>query len=97
MRLKKIEAMHSFYGFDSQCRQCGQCPHFIRDIYHDRMLSKCTVYGCTHSEATDWRRGYTACGLIDKPFPEEDNRIIDILKREQIMKREEIPGQITFF
>ena len=97
MRLRKIEAMHHFYGFDSQCRQCGQCPHFIRGIYHDRMMSKCTVYGCTHSEATDWRKGYSACTLIDKPFPEEDKRIIDILKARQIRKEEQIPGQMTFF
>lgn len=31
-------------------------------------LRKCTVYGATHSEASDWRKKYEACGLYNKPW-----------------------------
>lgn len=92
-QLRKDEAMHHYYGFDQECRQCCQCEHFIGGVYHNRRYYKCTVYGCSHSEATDWRRGYTACGLIGKPFPEGDIRIVDLLKAIRIKKEEQIEGQ----
>ncbi len=36
--------------------------------YHDMILRKCTVYGATHSEASDWRKKYVACGMYDKEW-----------------------------
>ena len=94
MRLKKIDAMHSFYGRDPQGRKCFDCQHLIYGKYHDRNYYKCTVYGVSHSEATDWRKSYGACRLIDKEFPECDKRIFEILKHEHTEKNEQLPGQV---
>ena len=69
----------------------------IHGQYHDKQYFKCTVYGCSHSEATDWRKSYDACGLIDRAFPEGDNRIADLLKANPIRLEEQIPGQISMF
>ena len=71
--LRKIDAMYHYYGRDHANRKCEECEHLIHGNYHDKGYYKCTVYGCSHSEATDWRKSYHACGLIDKPFPAEDN------------------------
>lgn len=96
-KLRKIEAMHHFYGKDPQERKCAECEHLIHGYYHDRPLYKCTVYGCTHSEASDWRKSYNACALIDRPFPEDDKRIIDVLRRNPVRKVEQVPGQLDLF
>ena len=93
-RLTKIDAMHHFYGFDHLERKCEECDHLIHGQYHDKWYYKCTVYGCSHSESTDWRKSYEACGLVDHDFPENDMRVIDILKHEPIQKTEQIPGQV---
>ena len=95
MRLRKIQAMHHFYGCDPKGRVCIQCDHLIRGEYHDKRYYKCKVYGCTHSESTDWRISYLACALIDKAFPDEDKRVIEMLKRTPIQKEEQIEGQIS--
>ena len=91
MTLRKIDAMHHYYGFGSGI--CENCPHFLKKVY-DRTYFKCLVYGDSNSDKTDWRCSYTACGLIDKPFPEDETRIVYRI----IPKREEKPidGQITF-
>ena len=35
-RLKKIEAMHYFYGFDHLCRKCVECDHLIHGEYNGK-------------------------------------------------------------
>ena len=88
---RKIDLMHQIYGYGSGT--CEHCPHFSEKLWH-RAYNKCLVYGDSNSEATDWRKGYIACGLIDKPFPEGDRRIVELV----IARRQDeapIPGQIT--
>ena len=94
-RLRKIKAMHFYYGADPKGRLCIQCDHIIHGEYHDRRYYKCKAYGCTHSEATDWRKSYPACALVDKPFPDEDKRIIEVLKHNPVQTEKPIEGQIT--
>ena len=91
MSIRKIDAMHHYYGFGVGF--CRDCPHF-RSKEYNRKYHKCMVYGDSNSEATDWRKGYIACGLIDKPFPEDERRIVDriIISRNE---NEPIPGQIS--
>ena len=96
-QLRKIDAMYHFYGRDPEDRLCLECDHCFIGEYHNKFYLKCTVYGISHSPATDWRKKYHACGLIGKPFPEEDNRIIGILKTQPIRKDEQIPGQVNMF
>lgn len=93
MSLRKIDAMHHYYGFG--VGRCENCPHFIRKVW-DRAYCKCLVYGTSNAESTDWRKNYTACGLIDKPFPAGETRVVD---RITAGKQEEKPieGQISMF
>ena len=91
--MRKIDAMHYFYG--TGVGICGNCPHFTRKEWGN-VYRKCLVYGDSNSEATDWRTGYPACGLIDKPFPEEDVRIVKLIgKLNRTDKTDEpLEGQI---
>ena len=91
MTVRKIEAMHKYYGYGSG--RCEHCPHFQKKVF-DKTYYKCLVYGNSNSEATDWRCSYLACGLIDKPFPTDETRIVNRIiasKRES----EPLPGQIA--
>lgn len=91
MTARKIDAMHEYYGYGSG--RCENCPHFRKKTY-DRNYYKCIVYGDSNSEATDWRRGYTACGLINNPFPEGDTRIVKLVSGQKKYE-EPCPGQIS--
>ena len=90
--IRKIDAMYKYYGI-AEKGMCGDCPHFLEKEY-GRKYFKCRVYGNSNSEATDWRKGYSACGLIDKPFPENDRRIVDRISISR-NDNEPIPGQIA--
>ena len=94
MIARKIDAMHAIYGFLNG-KQCKDCPHLVEGYYHDKKLIKCSVYGMTHSEATDWRKKWTACGCFIRPFPEEENRIFDQIKHMKLQLEKPIEGQIT--
>ena len=91
MVAKKIDAMHALYGTaDGHCRDC---PHLISGRYHDRILHKCEAYGCTHSEATDWRLKWAACGLKNTPLPDE-RPVIDRIRGRRDHVEEQLPGQM---
>ena len=91
MTVRKIDAMHKYYEYGSG--RCENCPHFRRKVFN-RTYYKCLVYGDSNSEATDWRCGYTACGLIDKPFPEDETRIVTRIIAKKIDDGL-LPGQIV--
>ena len=63
--VKKIDAMHMLFGTCAD-RKCADCDHLCSRIY-DRRYYKCELYGDSASEATDWAKSWTACGLIDDP------------------------------
>ena len=88
---RKIDAMHQHYGYG--VGKCEDCPYFAEKKF-DRTKHKCRVYGESDTEETDWRRGYMACGLIDKPFPEGDVRIVRLVEREK-RGDDQIKGQIA--
>lgn len=92
MTQRKIEAMHHYYGTGVGC--CAECPHLIEHVLQ-RKWYKCRVYGESKAESTDWRKSYPACGLIDKPFPYNETRIVTriVAKKEQEQSSD---GQITF-
>lgn len=91
MVLRKIDAMHERFGIG--IGQCGDCPHF-RSFLLGKRYFKCAVYGITHSEATDWRKKFTACGLIDKEKPDR-YPIIDEIKYFREPEEIQCEGQIT--
>lgn len=65
---RKIELMHSIFGCDAANRCCGECSNLITGRYHDVTYRKCAVYGLTHSEATDWRKKWPACGKFNAEY-----------------------------
>ena len=61
---RKINAMHAHFG-TCEGVQCKGCRHLISGEWHDRRYHKCELYGLSHSEATDWRLSYQACGMYN--------------------------------
>lgn len=59
--------MHRLFGENREHR-CGECCNFVRGRYHDRILQKCSAYGMTHSEASDWAQKWTGCGLFNREY-----------------------------
>ena len=92
MGLKKIDAMHDRYGYADGI--CGDCPHFVRYRYHDKNLLKCEAYGLTHSEATDWRVRWHACGMKEHPLPEDHRPVFDTVKGQRERVHGQLDGQI---
>ena len=93
MTVRKIDAMHVLYG-QVHGKRCCECPHFIEGYYHDRKLMKCKAYGMTHSEATDWRKKWDACGLIGLPLP-DNGTVFERIKQERERVEKLVDGQIT--
>jgi hypothetical protein len=93
MSIRKIDAMYKYYGI-ANMGICGDCPHF-REKEYGRKYFKCTVYGDSNCDATDWRKSYSACGLINKPFPEDERRIVERIIVSRMNDDEPIPGQIV--
>lgn len=91
MTARKIDAMHARFGMEDGT--CKDCPHLISGRYHDRILHKCEAYGLTHSEATDWRLRWVACGLKNLPLPDE-NPVFEQIRGQREYVSENVPGQI---
>jgi len=78
---RKIMAMHKRFGTCGVLR-CRDCCHLISGEYHGKRLHKCELYGLSHSEATDWRLSYQACGMYN--VPQDMDRWVPLL--EQIIR-----------
>ena len=77
MAVRKIGLMHQLFGVASG--RCGDCFHFVQGQYRSKVLRKCEVYGFTHSEASDWAKRWTACGLFNQETQSEN--IIRLVRR----------------
>ena len=93
--LRKIDLMYELFGrADGKCKDC---EHYRTFKYHDKSYRKCSVYGITQSEASDWKAGYCACGL----FPNKENTygrdIIELRICNNRDSEEQIDGQINMF
>lgn len=91
MTAKKIDAMHARFGTSEGT--CKDCHHLISGRYHDRILHKCEAYGLTHSESTDWRLRWVACGLKNLPLPDE-KPVFEQIRGQREYVLEQIKGQI---
>lgn len=69
MALRKIALMYRLFGV-CEGHTCRECSNLVKGRYHDRILTKCKVYGLTRSEASDWAGRWLACGA----FNQEINR-----------------------
>lgn len=94
---RKIEAMHRIYGVHFG-KRCENCPHLVKSTW-DKTYYKCLLYGESHSEATDWRLKWQACGMIDNKVPVNHKPIIDTIRYDrsahEAEKEPQIPGQVT--
>ena len=78
MAERKIAAMHKRFGTCGVLR-CKDCDHLISGEWHDRRYHKCELYGLSHSEATDWRLSYHACGMYN--VPQDMDRWVPLMKQ----------------
>ena len=69
--------MHELFG-EIPDKLCEDCTNLIQGRCNTRYLRKCVIYGATHSEATDWRKKYTACGMFNREW--KGGKIIDACK-----------------
>ena len=92
---RKIEAMHERFGALPD-KRCEECSNLIQGKYHGIHLRKCTVYGATHSAASDWRKKYVACGMYNTEYT--GRPIIELLKSAaKTVDDAPIDGQVVLY
>lgn len=93
MTVRKIDLMHKTFGV-CYGHACRECSNLVKGRYHDRILTKCQVYGLTHSEASDWAGRWTACGMLNREYT--GRPIIELVTRGKPKPPEEpLDGQIS--
>lgn len=93
---RKIDAMHRRFGITDMLH-CRSCCHCIKVRPTDRQFYKCELYGDTNSESTDWRVGFLACGMFDRPVDMERwVPVIDEIKHAPKPPDPPLEGQMTF-
>ena len=90
---RRIAAMHKRFGTNTTM-YCKDCSHLISGEYHCKRYYKCELYGLSHSESSDWRRGWMACGMYN--VHQDMDRWVSLMKQINHGKRAEPPldGQI---
>lgn len=96
MDKKKIELMHEIFGSGHPSDKCKTCRNLKHHFYHGRSYYKCSVYGETDSEASDWRLKYPSCGMYNMSY---DGYPIIKIKKHSGTKKPEIQceGQVSIF
>lgn len=93
--MQKIDLMYATFGIDTQCRRCRECPCLKRVVTNDRSYLKCTVYGESSAESTDWAGKWTACGRFGKPLEPGEHTVLWTPKGSKDKPGDEqLPGQI---
>ena len=91
--MRPIDKMYQLYGIESG-KKCGECKHFLRQIYKGKTYFKCGLYGESNSSSTDFRLSYEACGLYNKTRdPKHDRPVKDVRVRKE--DDEQIDGQMS--
>lgn len=92
MTVRKIDLMHEMFG-EISGKKCGECSNLVMHRYENTYY-KCRCYGLSSSEATDFRKKWTACGLFNKEY--NGNPIVKMVTREK-KPDEQIEGQVSIF
>ncbi len=93
--MNKIDLMYATFGVDVRGRRCRDCPCLVRVAPTDRAYYKCTVYGDSRGESTDWAGKWTACGRFGKPLEPGEYTVMHRHRREPRVKAPQVlPGQI---
>lgn len=90
--IKKVDRMHALFCIE-QGHKCGECCNFVSGRYMSMTLRKCRAYGLTNSQASDWAKRWTACGLFNQEYI--GRKVIEITGKKNL----EVPleGQIDLF
>ncbi len=93
--MNKIDLMHATFGTDMQCRRCKDCKCLVRVTESGRSCYKCTVYGLSNAESSDWTKKWPACGRFNKPLEPGEYTVLYMKKREPRPRAAEVvPGQM---
>lgn len=76
----RLQAMHRRFGTCGVLR-CRDCCHLIGGEWHGKRYYKCKIYGLSHSEASDWRLSWMACGMYN--VPQDMDSWVPVMKRIQ--------------
>ncbi len=66
---ERVKVMFRRYGRAPEGTKCKDCKFLHGYLYHTATYYKCTKYGVSHGEATDWRLKYPACGRFEPSNP----------------------------
>lgn len=93
--MRKIDLMYTLFGVDPKCRHCKDCPCLVRVTPTSRAYYKCSVYGESSAESTDWAGKWMACGRFGKPLAPGENTVLYQAKGSKDKPGDEqLPGQI---
>lgn len=79
---RRIAAMHKRFG-PNTALYCRDCSYLISGEYHGRRYHKCEIYGLSHSESSDWRLSWMACGMYN--VPQDMDGVIDTMTDEYLV------------
>lgn len=89
---RPVEKMYQLYGMEKG-KRCGDCKHFLRQSYRGKTYFKCSLYGCSNCQSTDFRVSYDACGMYNKTRdPKQDKPIVKMRMQNDT---EQIDGQMS--
>lgn len=93
--MKKLDLMHLLFGVEARGRRCRDCPCLVRCVAPTGRASyKCTVYGVSCGESTDWAVKWTACGRFGKPLEKGEYSVMHLRRRgPRATAPEVLPGQ----
>lgn len=96
MAIRKIALMHKLFG-KRYGHTCRECSNLVKGRYHNRMLTKCKVYGLTHSEASDWAGRWQACGAFNREISRQPviREVVPERKQKEV-DNTPLEGQIGF-
>lgn len=92
---RKIHAMHKRYGIDWE-NTCKGCSHLISGEWHDKRYHKCELYGMSHSEATDWRLSWIACGQFNVSVDTDKMNPVYLTLSHRREPEPQLEGQMHF-
>ena len=65
--MKPIDIMHREFGIHSPPEKCKTCSNLIMN-QRNRRWYKCSVWGESCCEVSDWRLKWDACGMYNKEY-----------------------------
>lgn len=93
--MRKIDLIYATFGVDTRGRRCRDCPCLVQVTPTSRAYFKCTVYGESSAESTDWTGKWMACGRFGKPLEPGEYSVLHMVKGNSHKPVESpLPGQI---